>query len=38
MNEAAWLSVSKLPEANCRHVHRNNLALTGLVPDKTTVT
>jgi hypothetical protein len=32
MNDLTWLSASKLPEANCRHAHRNNLALTGLVP------
>ena len=34
----SWLSASKLPEANCRHAHRNNRALSGFVPGKTTVT
>ena len=38
MNDLTWLSASKLPEANCRHAHRNNRALSGFVPGKTTVT
>jgi hypothetical protein len=38
MNEVAWLSHRNCRERICRHAHRNNLALTGLVPGKTTVT